>query len=469
MMLVLEKQQASKSSGRSNVFPFKQALAGVLAVFVLFVVSIYSSIRDYYLFERIKTTDYPALQLASATTRIISELEIITEHYELIQSNQTSEMQKKKQKMIEEIEIRMSSLEFTLIELGSIQLSHHLGKFNFSQSASFGKLIASFREKSVPDYESLLSLRQQIQEAIENYINLNNQHMESNLKKGIGLSLLLVLGMVGLALGLFYLYTLYQQNLLDLGVVSTKLEEERLKSVQSSKLASLGEMAAGVAHEINNPLAVILGRVDIMRMMIDKGRLTDQDTKNNLNVVADMCNRIAKIIRSMRKVAKGGSGTEITQFPVAEAIEDVLSLSSQRFKNHGIDVNTSEVQSDVIVSADYTHTTQIILNLLNNAVDALNSTIAEGVDKKVSVKTEILQDIFLVHILDNGPGIPQDIQKKLFEPFFTTKDIGKGTGLGLSISRSLAKEMGGELKLSHSNPEQGTCFTISFVIAPLEV
>lgn len=245
--------------------------------------------------------------------------------------------------------------------------------------------------------------------------------------------------------------------------LAAQLEEKKEMLIQQSKLSSLGEMAAGIAHEINTPLNVIQAAVKRLQNQDTKGKLkvgefmTDQfqDIMNNVK-------RIDGIIRSMRSLVRDNSKNPPEAFCVKEAIEDTLNLSHARFPKDCIHIETY-IEPGLGAKGRQAELTQVITNLLNNAVDALNAW-KDGREKKViHISAVAIENQCIIRVSNNGPKIPKELREKIFEPFFTTKKVNQGTGLGLSISRSLIESVDGKLYLDESHSD--TCFTISLIRA----
>lgn len=226
-------------------------------------------------------------------------------------------------------------------------------------------------------------------------------------------------------------------------------QRDRVRLESSSRLASLGEMAAGLAHEVNNPLAIIDGNLELLR----KWRNDEQKFAIKLSNVKSAVDRIAKIVRAMRVFARKEDRDVPELLSVDSVVESVVALAQERIKKRGIELGTS-LNATSVISLQEVALGQILINLLNNAVDAV-----ENVNhKKIEVVTRESNDLVEILVSDSGPGINSTLREKIMEPFFTTKAVGKGTGLGLSVSLRLAEAMGGALELQEGVPQ--TCFAI---------
>lgn len=233
------------------------------------------------------------------------------------------------------------------------------------------------------------------------------------------------------------------------------LDEERLRSLQSAKLASLGEMAGGIAHEINNPLAVITSTMKMMRNLLDRKKLTEELLLESISNVEVTVLRTSKIITGLRTVSRSSDTFTKENVVAREFFEDVLGLCSEKFKNNNVrlEVDLSSSSFDRTILCDRVQLSQVLINILGNAFDAVQGLKERWV--KIDLSEEGSSDI--ITVIDSGAGIGTEIAEKMFYPFFTSKEVGKGTGLGLSISKSIMERHGGSILLrKHPN----TCFAL---------
>ncbi|WP_029916293.1 ATP-binding protein [Caulobacter sp. UNC358MFTsu5.1] len=220
--------------------------------------------------------------------------------------------------------------------------------------------------------------------------------------------------------------------------------------VQSNKLATLGQIAAGVAHEINQPVAAIRAYADNASIFLDRA---DSDTaKNNLGLIAGLTDRIGLITDELRAFARK---TSAPAAPVAvrEAVDGALLLVGPRLRQTGVRVVRREADEEALVMAERFRLEQVLVNLLQNALEALEGT----ADPEIAVQVTSRRSQIRIAIADNGPGLAPQAAKTLFTPFATTKP--RGLGLGLVISRDIVAEFGGELALEPA--PTGARFVIS--------
>lgn len=221
-----------------------------------------------------------------------------------------------------------------------------------------------------------------------------------------------------------------------LAETTKKMEEQRLQLVNSSKMASLGEMAGGMAHEINNPLQIISGNVEILEM--------DSGNTEALESIKETVVRVSKIVEGLRVFSRDGEKISYEPTLLTDVVHETLNLCNEKFKKHGIKLNV-DVSPFVYIKCNHIEISRVFLNLLNNAFDAIEEE-SNG-KREVNISTEVDNDFVTVIFQDSGKDISEEAKDKMFQPFFTTKAIGKGTGLGLSISRGVIENHGGSISL----------------------
>jgi len=221
---------------------------------------------------------------------------------------------------------------------------------------------------------------------------------------------------------------------------ATEKRMAEIKLVNSAKMASLGEMAGAVAHEINNPLAIIKGKAaqarDLLATEPDRtGELVDFLSK--IELTAD---RIARIVKGLRFVSRQSEHDPMMQTQLRTIIDDTLELCRDRFRNQGVELRLNPIPN-IRLSCRAAQISQVLLNLISNALDAIESLNEKWIQIEVHQFDHKLQ----IFVTDSGGGIKPDIVNRMMHPFFTTKQVGRGTGLGLSISQGIIESHHGRL------------------------
>lgn len=230
------------------------------------------------------------------------------------------------------------------------------------------------------------------------------------------------------------------------------LDLQRQKLIASAKMSSLGEMASGIAHEINNPLTIIAG----ICMQL-KREFANSSAFNNIEKIESTVFRISKIIRGLKSFSRNSEKDILEKTSIGRLVNEALDLCRTRFENHEIhlDINFNNLE-ETILEVRPTQIIQVLLNLLGNAFDAIENSNEKWVD--LSVQKD--KSHITISVTDSGAGIPTEVADKMMNPFFTTKEVGKGTGLGLSISKGIMEDNGG--KLSYRQTSKNTRFEIEF-------
>jgi C4-dicarboxylate-specific signal transduction histidine kinase len=243
-----------------------------------------------------------------------------------------------------------------------------------------------------------------------------------------------------------------------------ELAETRQTSITSAKMAALGEMSANVAHEVNNPLAAILLRAQRLRLLAQKDRLDSAAVLKSAGEIDATVDRIRRIVDALRAFSRQADDDALRPERVSAIVADTVELCDQRFRHKGIDLAIAPIADDLYAECRGVQISQVLLNLLSNAFDAVEGRPV----RRVRISAEA-GDHGEVHIAvnDSGPGIPPDIEPRIMEPFFTTKQTGRGTGLGLSVSKGIAEAHGGRLTHDLTAPE--TRFVLTLRRAPRTV
>ncbi|SEO05422.1 two-component system, NtrC family, C4-dicarboxylate transport sensor histidine kinase DctB [Duganella sp. CF517] len=239
-----------------------------------------------------------------------------------------------------------------------------------------------------------------------------------------------------------------------------KLRQAQSELVQAAKMAVLGQMSAGITHELNQPLTALRTMADNARVLIERDRL--DEAKTNLATISQLVGRMGLITGQLRQFARKADAS-LRPVPVAAAITAALFLVERRVERERVNFRMSMRSQDVHALCDSNRLEQVLVNLFNNALDAM----ADSETRELSVGVERTDERVMIGVSDTGPGIPDDIRAHLFEPFFTTKPQGQGLGLGLAISEQIVREFGGLLRVETS-ASGGARFIIELPLAEQE-
>lgn len=236
--------------------------------------------------------------------------------------------------------------------------------------------------------------------------------------------------------------------------IDKELGETQIQLIQAGKLSAIGELAAGIAHEINNPLMIISGYC-LQLEKIAKQEIFDSTRQLAvIEKIVSSTNRIVTIVRGLKTLSRDGRNDPFIDLDLQSLITETISLCLDRIHSEGVTMTFKPSQDSITVEGRPSELAQVLLNLINNSLDAI-----EAMESKwIQISVADLGASIEIRLTDCGLGIPPDIATKLFDPFFTTKAVGKGTGLGLSISAGIIKNHHGEIRIDFSS--KNTCFVI---------
>lgn len=237
---------------------------------------------------------------------------------------------------------------------------------------------------------------------------------------------------------------------------TSELEDQILKNMNASRLVAVGEVASGIAHEINNPLTVINGQMIKLQRQL-KNYPDDIALKAPIEKINLMSNRIVKIINGLKLISRDGHSDPMQNFVISNMIEEIKLLTEMKIKSLDIALEIHLPENEVQVYGREVQISQVLVNLINNAVDAISTADNKWIRVTVVDKSGHVE----FRIADSGKGIPKEVQDKIMTPFFTTKGVGKGTGLGLSISKGIINDHGGQFYYNDECGNTEFVFTLS--------
>lgn len=251
-------------------------------------------------------------------------------------------------------------------------------------------------------------------------------------------------------------------SLVELNVELEKIVDEKTDSLlkekeahfHASKMATLGEIAAGIAHEINNPLTIIQARILTIEKQMQKKNVLDREFAESFKKVIDTIQRITKIIKGLKFISRDANIDSPIKINLDQLFETTFDLCLEKLKMSNVDIIKDNSGFDYEIEVRETQIVQVLLNLINNSFDAVKNL----PEKWIQIECLTNKDNLLIKIRDSGSGIPEDILEKIMNPFFTTKPAGQGTGLGLSISKGIIENHSG--KLYYNDKSKHTEFII---------
>jgi len=245
----------------------------------------------------------------------------------------------------------------------------------------------------------------------------------------------------------------------------TEVVEKETQLIQAGKMTTLGVMAAGMAHEINQPLNVIQVCADFFLKMLKRGaKIDDEDLRTMANDIVANVERATGVIKHVRDFARQSEPVR-SKVKINDPIHDVFKVLGHQLKVHNIDVHLDLGPDLPDIMAEHNRLEQVFINLVSNAIDAMDekSKQADAQDSlnRLTIKSFVEADRVTVLVSDTGTGMSEEVKNKIIEPFFTTKKVGKGTGLGVSISYGIVKDYGGSIDIE-SEIGEGTTFKLTF-------
>jgi signal transduction histidine kinase len=246
---------------------------------------------------------------------------------------------------------------------------------------------------------------------------------------------------------------LLQAQLQELQRLNKELREAQNTIIRTEKLASVGRLAAGLAHEIGNPLGIILGYIDLLK----SGAKETGESRDYLLRIEEEIARIHHVIRSLLDFCRQSSA-QSTEVDVNLLIREIIDLVACQRTFHAIEIRTDLAEDIPMAFMEAEKLRQVLINLLLNSADAMPR------GGTITIRSAREDDTLILEVKDTGTGIPPEHMDKVFDPFFTTKEEGKGTGLGLSVCMGLIESMGGTIGL-HSEKDKGTTAVISLPLS----
>ena len=237
------------------------------------------------------------------------------------------------------------------------------------------------------------------------------------------------------------------------------IQEQKRQISFSSKMAEMGEMSGTIIHELNNPLSIILGRTQILLSRCEDGTADLELAKNTAKTIEGMVHRMLKIISSFKSMARDDWSDNFEEIPISKLVTETIELCKARFYDADIKLNVQLPEEDLKIYCRSVSISQVLVNLLNNAFDAVGPLKEQWVTLEVTRDENSKSVVFSV--TDSGNGIDSKVKDRLMKRFFTTKKSGSGTGIGLYLSKQIIENHGGTLYLDETSKHTRFSFNIS--------
>jgi len=366
--------------------------------------------------------------------------------------------------LAENLRIGKTGFAFILNREGKFQTKPHydmlpsdISYMDFISAGKKAKHGIFIGELTNPSYENIIYLAALLKN--DDWILVYQQEKEEAFSDLIRTQIVAaIILMVGALLIVFLLSLLFHKLLNDLAGLDLEKKRMNEQIIEAGKLASVGQLAAGTAHEINNPVAIMVQEAGWVEDLLKEEEFQNgknlEEIKRALKQIDSQGKRCKEITHKLLSFARK-TDKEMESIQINEMVEEVVAISDKKAYT-GISINANLDKTIPLIHGSQTEIQQILFNLINNATDAL-----EKDGGKINVTTRLENEYILVVVEDNGPGIPKANFDRIFDPFFTTKPVGKGNGLGLSICFGIIKRMGGEINV-HSTIGMGTRFDIRF-------
>lgn len=223
---------------------------------------------------------------------------------------------------------------------------------------------------------------------------------------------------------------------------------EQTATLRAEQLASLGEMAAGIAHELGTPLGALQGRLEMLDQALAAGRSDPEEVRRTIDIVAGLADRMTRIVRAVRSLARDAWADPFVEVRVERIVRDTLAIAEERLRKLDVEVHVVPFDEGLRIPCREAQISQVLLNLIANAADAVQDLTERWIRIEVARNADAVE----IAVTDSGGGIPDEIRAQVMQPFFTTKPAGQGTGFGLSISRAFAEAHAGTLAIDVASP-----------------
>jgi signal transduction histidine kinase len=263
---------------------------------------------------------------------------------------------------------------------------------------------------------------------------------------------------ITLSIIFIYIFGLFSISRWQFNKIQNKVVAQEEELINVSNIAVLGEISGGIAHEINNPLQILMAQINQTKKIVNQTENIPTKVLENLEKMEAVTNRISKIVRGLKNLSRKVENDPYSVFTIKDAIDDMQVVIAGKLVNSSV-LLTISGNDKIKIRGHLVQVSQVLMNLVGNSIDAIEDLS----EKWIKVEIREYESIVSISVVDSGKGIPTSIADRIMNPFYTTKQVGKGTGLGLSLSKSMIEKMGGRLFYDDSSPNTKFVIELSLV------
>jgi C4-dicarboxylate-specific signal transduction histidine kinase len=250
----------------------------------------------------------------------------------------------------------------------------------------------------------------------------------------------------------------YEDLISELSQALQTIATQEMSLEEGQRLRAVGMMSPGIAHEISNPISIIIGRAQLLRKMAVSGKIDLERLTRDLTTIESTAEQIVKLIRGFRKISRDAHEDPFESVRVKQLVTEVSELQSSRLTKNRVQLQIRGPDA-VLLECRPAEISQVLINLISNSIEALE----HSTEKKILIAWYYLDNNLVLSVSDSGPGVPENLRECLMRPFFTTKAVGQNTGLGLNISKKICESHGGSLKYQVQSAQTEFVLTLPLV------
>lgn len=369
---------------------------------------------------------------------------------------------KRVQQRLDESELLRSTIvEHSLECFITADEQGHIIEFNPAAEQTFGYTRAQALGKPIGDLLHVLDKRQPTGTESHAYrsralLERSGERFEAQGRRADAQSIPIEVSLVEIPLRERRLYTACVRDLTERQRAQAELDRQRRELQQSERLSMLGTLAAGISHELRNPLSVVVSQAKLLEPEIAADRPLAR-----VHSIVRAAERCAAIVRAFLDQSRSGP-RRAEQFDIAEIVHSALDLTAHVLRDHSVALDIEHLQTGITVQGDPHQLSQVVLNLVLNAVAAMQDS-SDPKELAIGTRLNAAENVVLLTVRDTGPGIPAELRERIFERFFTTKPVGAGTGLGLAICRDIVSAHGGCIRVD-ATTQAGAQFRVELPV-----